>query len=279
MTTQITTDIEAQKKQFFDEGYVILDRVIPEEHLAMLREACSYFISEKDKGMAQRGVEREGLTHKGSRYFIANQYRKHARLHEFIFGEVMAELTRALLGPEVYLFNEQWVVKGAEVGMSFSWHQDSGYVHHDDPNAGHKPYLTCWCALDDVDERNGTVYILPHSKAGTHNTIIPHKHDPDTNDLIGYTGGEPGIPMIVRAGSIVAFSSYAFHRSGANNTDKMRRIYLAQYSAEEIRRKAGNLWAQAVPFLKDGENVYDHEYDITHAEEYANPKVISPLTE
>lgn len=25
----------------------------------------------------------------------------------------------------------------------------------------HKPYLTCWCTLDDVSEENGTVYVLP----------------------------------------------------------------------------------------------------------------------
>ena len=41
--------------------------------------------------------------------------------------------------------------------MKFSWHQDSGYVGYPD----HKPYLTCWCALDDMSEENGTVISCP----------------------------------------------------------------------------------------------------------------------
>ena len=40
----------------------------------------------------------------------------------------MADVCRATLGDTAYLFWEQYVVKGAEAGMKFSWHQDSGYV-------------------------------------------------------------------------------------------------------------------------------------------------------
>jgi ectoine hydroxylase-related dioxygenase (phytanoyl-CoA dioxygenase family) len=38
----------------------------------------------------------------------------------------------------------------------------------------------------------------------------------------------------VPAGSIACFSSTLFHRSGPNTTDRMRRVYVAQYSAEPI---------------------------------------------
>lgn len=46
--------------------------------------------------------------------------------------------------------------------MKFSRHQDSGYV-----GFAHAPYVTVWVTLDDVTVRNGTVYILPYSLAGT----------------------------------------------------------------------------------------------------------------
>ena len=58
-------------------------------------------------------------------------------------------------------------MKGAEQGMKFAWHQDSGYVKWYNPTTEHKPYVTCWCTLDDVSEENGTVYLLPHSRGGT----------------------------------------------------------------------------------------------------------------
>ena len=81
------------------------------------------------------------------------------------------------------------------------------------------------------------------------------------DDLIGYHGDDPGIAMIVPAGSVVAFTSYNFHRSGPNTTGRMRRVYLTQYSAEPIRGADGGLWAQAVPFLRGGAVVYDHAAD------------------
>ena len=39
-----------------------------------------------------------------------------------------------------------------------------------------------------MNEENGTVYILPHSRAGTKDKIIDHLKEEGTNDLIGYTG-------------------------------------------------------------------------------------------
>jgi ectoine hydroxylase-related dioxygenase (phytanoyl-CoA dioxygenase family) len=48
------------------------------------------------------------------------------------------------------------------------------------------------------------------------------------------SANDPGDPVNVPAGSIACFSSTLFHRSGANTTDRMRRVYLAQHSAEPI---------------------------------------------
>jgi len=264
MSTATTSPIVPadQKEQFEQEGYMILERVIPDDLLTMLREECHYFVGYQDGRMDAKGEKTIGITHRGSRYFIGNQYRMSHRLWKFIFSDVMAEIAQAALGPDVYLFNEQWVVKGPEQGMKFAWHQDSGYVKRGDKMTTHKPYLTCWCALDDVSEENGTVYLLPHSRGGTSHTIFDHEQEEGSNDLIGYTGDDPGIPVIVPAGSVVAFTSYNFHRSGANTSDAMRRIYLAQYSAEPITRSSDDkLWAQAVPFVKDGQIVYDPATD------------------
>ncbi len=263
MTTTLESPIvtDQQMQQYHTEGYMILERVIPENLLQMLREECSYFLGYADAELDMQGKSSLGITHRGSRYFIGNKSRLSPRLWQFIYSDLMAEIVRATIGDEAYLFNEQWVVKGAEKGMPFSWHQDSGYVKHGDPKTTHKPYLTCWCTLDDVTEENGTVYVLPHSRAGTRDTIFTHEQQDKTNDLVGYTGDDPGDPVIAPAGSVVAFSSYLFHRSGANQTQNMRRIYLPQYSANPILRPDGSLWAQAVPFLKGGRNVYDHPND------------------
>ncbi len=61
--------------------------------------------------------------------------------------------------------------------------------------------------------------------------------------------------MNVKAGSIVVFSSVTFHRSGANNTNKMRRVWSLQYSPEIIYEPDGSLKGLDVQFLLNGEIV------------------------
>lgn len=253
---------QSQREQFANEGFMILPDVIPPDMLQMLREECSYFLGYYDARLDASGEQTKGISHRGKRYFIPHLYRLSHRLHRFLFSPLMAQVAQAALGENVYLFNEQWVVKGPEKGMKFSWHQDSGYVKYRDPGTNHSPYLTCWCTLDDVSEENGTVYVLPHSRGGTRDKIIDHVQEEGTNDLIGYHGNDPGDPITVPAGSIGCFSSYNFHRSGSNNTPNMRRVYLAQYSAEPLRKSDGSrIWAIATPFVKNGEIIYDVSTD------------------
>ena len=73
----------------------------------------------------------------------------------------------------------------------------------------------------------------PTPRAGTRD-VVAHHRDHETNDLIGYSGDDPGDPLIVPAGSIAAFSSTLLHRTGPNTTDQPRRVYIAQYTAEPL---------------------------------------------
>ena len=240
---------EDQKALYRDEGYMILERAVPDSYLELLRGQCQQAIDQMDARMDAEGGDTLGINHRGSRYFVSNCFKEQPILREFLFSELMAEVCRATLGDNAYLFWEQYVVKGAETGMKFSWHQDSGYVNYPD----HKPYLTCWCALDDMSEANGTVHLLPFSRAGIR-SWVQHIVEEGSNDKVGYFGSDPCITVEVPAGTIVAFTSLNFHSSGTNTTDKMRRVYLAQYSCEPITSADGSkLWGNAEPLLLNGE--------------------------
>ena len=251
----------AARRAFARDGFAVLESIIDAETLAMLRQECAVFVQRTDRWLAQRGSDVFGITHRGKRYFISNRYRESERMPGFVFGDVMRAVTSAFLGETVFLFNEQWVVKGAEQGMKFAWHQDSGYVHFVDKDNTHRPYLTCWCALDDMSRENGTISVLPHHRVGSRGKVFPHYREHGTNDLVGYTGDDPGELIEMAAGSIAVFSSTSLHRSGPNTTGELRRAYLTQYSSEPIYSSRGELWAQAVPFLADGQLVYDAAHD------------------
>lgn len=241
---------DAQKQQFINEGYFILESAIPQHHMNLLRGECQTFIDKMNTRMDAENTDVIGINHRHKRYFVSNCFRQQPSLREFLFSDLMANICRATLGENAYLFWEQYVVKGAEAGMKFSWHQDSGYVGYPD----HKPYLTCWCALDDMSEENGTVHLLPYSRSGIR-SWVHHIVEPGSNDKVGYFGSDPGISVVVPAGSIAVFSSFVFHSSGANITNKMRRVYLAQYSCEPILSPdKSKLWGNAEPFLNNGQS-------------------------
>ena len=240
---------EQQRHDYATKGFFVLENVIPPHHLQALRDEASHYMDLIHAEMDAKKTDVIGINHRNSRYFISNRYKESGRLAAFLFSEVMSDICRATLGPEAYLFHEQYVIKAAERGMKFAWHQDSGYVGYP-----HREYLSCWCALDDMTEANGTVYMLSYDRAGVRNTV-EHKAEAGTNDRVGYFGDDPGDPVICPAGSIAVFSSNCFHRSGTNTTPAMRRVYLAQYSAEPIIRPDGKVHAFADPILKDGQRV------------------------
>ncbi len=242
---------EAQKEHFLQEGFCVLERVIPPAHLELLRGQCQRFIDKMDAQMDAAGTDVIGINHRNRRYFVSNCFREEPRLRDFLFSDLMADICRQTLGGDAYLFWEQYVVKGAGGGLKFSWHQDSGYVGYPE----HKPYLTCRCALDDMTEENGTVRVMPFSRIGIR-TWVRHVKEEGSNDQVGYFGTDPGVPVIVPAGSIALFTSVSFHASGANTTGRMRRAYLAQYSVEPILTADGaSLWGCAKPLLRAGKVV------------------------
>lgn len=240
----------SMREQYVTEGYFVLEGILSDEQLALLRGGAQFAMDRADSEMNAAGVDRMGINARGKRYFSAMTYRQRPELKDFLFSGLMAEICRATIGAEAFLFWEQYVIKGADPDTAFAWHQDSGYVHEDAT-----PYLTCWIALDEVTEENGSVYLLPYSRSGIR-SYVKHIRDPRVNDQVCYFGDDPGIPLVVPAGSIACFSSLVIHRSGPNRTDRLRRAYLAQYSPEVIMAKDGTTpWGSFDPFLSAGNDV------------------------
>jgi len=238
---------DEHRRQYIDEGYFILEAAIPDQHLQILRDSCDHLIDLMHQEMDRLGTDHIHISHRGKRYHIAKQYDQPPRLTEYVFSDLMADVCRATIGENAFLFYDQYVVKSAEQGIKFSWHQDSGYL-----DFNHTPYVTVWAAVDDMTIENGTAYVLPFSTCGIRSRV-EHIRDPESGDKVGYFGREPGVPGIVPAGSLIVFSSLTFHRSGANTTDRMRRAYVTQYSPQPIYKPdSDELLHLGVPFLKDG---------------------------
>jgi len=194
------TKFETQKEQFDAEGYAVFPGILKGEMLELLRGQCDRFVAREDARMDALGVDSIGITHRGKRYFANECQREQPALRHMLFSETMADVCRATLGDDAYFFFDQFVVKGAEGGLPFGWHQDSGYVVGNGGPPDHAPYLTCWCPLDDATEANGTVRVLPFSKVpASREGIVPHIRQPGTNDLIGWTNNDGAVTVEVEA--------------------------------------------------------------------------------
>src|SRR4051812_39671322 len=90
---------EAQKQQFFDEGYFILEKALSDDQLKLLQDTCQHFIDEMNAEMDRLGVTvLRGINHKNNRYFIPTFLYGSERLGPIIFSEQMAEINQATLG-------------------------------------------------------------------------------------------------------------------------------------------------------------------------------------
>lgn len=260
-TKPIITD--EMKKQFDEEGYFILPSVVCPAVLENLRGCLDKEIQLVHQKMDKEGTDQYGITHRNKRYFISNQSFRNAAMYNFAFSELMFNICKATLGDKAFLFFEQFVVKSAkqngQPGMSFAWHQDSGYIRH-----SHPFYLSCWVALDDMTEENGTLRVLPYKRGGGKNPVT-HFRKQITNDMVGYVGEDKGELVCVPAGSVVVFSSFTLHCSGENNTDKPRRSYLTQYSSEPIMNENGDdFHALAIPFIENGVKISKNFENYSH---------------
>lgn len=132
---------------------------------------------------------------------------------------------RQLIGSNVIFWYTQFVTKfpDGNTGKSvFPWHQDNGYAKGILPDTN----ITVWVALEDVNERNGCVYVAPGShKQG----LLPHETSGVSWHLEVPVKGN-GVPAILKAGEAVAFTGLTLHRSLLNHTDQPRRGFFMEYA-------------------------------------------------
>ena len=115
-----------------------------------------------------------------------------------------------------------------------AWHQDERYIPTRD-----RSLIGVWIALDDADEGNGCLRVLPRSHRP--GRIYPQRDHgrPDEFDPTGEAHGfdprdeafGPGeIAVPVRAGDVIFFNGYLLHRSFKNRSaDRSRRALVNHY--------------------------------------------------
>lgn len=235
---------EEQMKQYKEQGYIVFEHLFNEAEIDVIRE----HIDRLDEESARRLSEgRDFISAANEINFTSHLNYQHPDIQRFIADERFIDITTQILGPDIRLYWDQSVYKRPEAKRDFPWHQDNGYVPTEPME-----YLTCWLALEDATIENGCIYVQP----GTHKLgFVEHVYS--EIGFVCYQGEDPGIPVELKKGSMVAFHSLLFHRSTPNQSQTNRKGYVIQYSqVGSFNPDTGKEFLNGPIIAQDGKSAY-----------------------
>jgi hypothetical protein len=203
MQTRLLSD--AQRGSFQEAGYLFLPDLLTPREIAILRAAIRDLGT---MGFNLQGRQVGALTQKDPRFL------------QLAFNPRVCDLIGELVDwDRIWLHSSKVNFNCAREGIAKTWHQDNVYWPELPPEQ-----ITMWIAIDDADESNGCMWVLPGShKPG----IVPH-----TRGATGWEVTEEMLPTLfpglkplqcpVRSGGALVFHGNVLHKSEPNRSDRNR---------------------------------------------------------
>ena len=222
-------------QHFQTEGYVIVPRLFDDEEITRIK---AHFMALNRQG---HGFESDRSTLLGdddplkAYPRIVHPHRFDQLALDWLLDERLREWTTALLGREPYAAQTMFYFKppGAR-GQA---------LHQDQRSLRVRPgtCLAAWMAVDDTDEENGCLQIVP----GTQDMPQLCMVDADLSQSFSsrqapIPPGKRAMPMRMRAGDVVFFNGQVIHGSYPNRSaTRYRRSLIAHYVVGEAEKVAG----------------------------------------
>jgi ectoine hydroxylase-related dioxygenase (phytanoyl-CoA dioxygenase family) len=153
-------------------------------------------------------------------------------LYDICINETILDYVEDLLGP-FYLWASNFFIKEPHSKSTVGWHQDA-YYWPLDPHES----LTVWIAMDDVDEENAAMQVVPGShKAG----LLKHARSQATDSVLtlecekGQFRDDSAVSLILKAGQISIHHDNVVHGSPANLSNRRRAGLTARYSRTKVK--------------------------------------------
>lgn len=203
------------------DGYLACGPVLTPEGVTVIREHCmTAWIKQKEGFRGDRSWLENTL--------LPNIHHLAPAVRAFYFDGPMVDVATQVVSPNIKAATSQLTFKLRGNTKPVQWHQDNGYGRLDPPNA-----ISCLTALDDVDQANGCLWIIPGShKWGQ------MQHAEGTASASGNFRPEQtmkvdestAIPITMKAGECLFFHGWTLHKSEGNLSDRDRRILFFRYA-------------------------------------------------
>lgn len=196
-----------------EQGYLEVTGVLEKEELAEINREIDRIRDNPDPHQDANRIFRLGL-----RSPLADDFCRDDRL---------LTLVEDIVYPGIAIYAVKMVEKQPFDSTVCHWHQDNAYF---DKNSKSESRMSVWIPLQDCDEKNGCLWVVP----GSHkNPLLPHQMQADGICRLAFSSGmqemQGAIPCKVSAGSVILFHGQTWHRSLGNTTANHRRSFIITY--------------------------------------------------
>ena len=252
--------LSLQEVELFNrEGYLrIKDRVIDDSHLSVLREHYDKVFAERrgtdgeglrNLAVTENSEDGEDVDQSEEMFQIMEMWSVDDEYKQLLFHRPLLEIVESLIGTEIQLFHDQALYKPALHGGEVFWHQDNAYWQCDPPDL-----VSIWVALDDADEENGCMNVIPgshlegltsHGRAKSEKGELPALLEVDVDVT-------RAVAVPVKAGHAMVHHCMTLHQTNPNRSARDRRAMVIHYMPYGTRNREGNVMAERLMLLSKG---------------------------
>ena len=235
----MATLTQTQLRAFNDSGYLLLEDAVTPAQLAALRDDMQRW-SEDSRAHA----ENYGSTiNQRPRFDLDPTHSpRHPALRrvnapievssahfEVATSSRMVDAVAALIGPNVKLHHTKTNSKQPRTVTAVKYHQDFTFTPHSNDDV-----VTALLFLDDIDQDNGALEVVPGSHRGPlHSIWSDGQFNGFIDPAVEREMREHAVPLTGPAGSVCLMHSRIMHGSAPNASERARTLFICVYSADD----------------------------------------------
>lgn len=209
----------AELQTYHEQGFVIVHDALPPEDVTAINDEIERLLPE------------HGDTQEHRPGWIFQLGLRSELTAAFARDERILALIEDIVHPGIAIHSAKLVSKEPHSDIVCHWHQDEAfYTRPDDPKSFSETRMSIWVPLQDANEANGCMWIVP----GSHRWGLQDYEVMDYGACLRKLtpeeyANEHAIPMPLRSGSMLLFHGLLWHHSKGNSTDRVRRAFIVSY--------------------------------------------------
>jgi phytanoyl-CoA hydroxylase len=222
---------DEQVAQFNRDGYLRSGRILSDAQVGVLQEEMARVLRDKDNPAAPQPVMLHNMGGENPIWQIVNIWEASDPFRELVHNQTIAEEMAQLTGAKTLrIWHDQVQYKPASTGGVNMWHQDAPYW----PVLMPMTEVSAWVALDDVDEENGCMSMVPGSHQWGNQINFIHTLKAFGDMPEEFQGRKIEVKTCpVKKGEVHFHHALTWHGSAANTSTRPRRAIAIHFMTDE----------------------------------------------